>query len=145
MIIEQALYALLSGDALVQSIVNDRVYAVNLPQYEKGKQDYPALVFSLRSRDRHYTHEGPDGLVESKFVLDCISKEYFECKQLADAVRLALNGNAAGLAALYDDSVRGVFFDSEEDSFLWDEIEELSLYHIPIDVSIQHKEWVNQS
>ena len=140
MLIEEALFSLLGQSSGVTSIVGTRIYAVTMPQLEKGSASYPALVFGLEARERRQTHNGPTSLVQSSFTLSCLGAGYLETKNLADQVRRAVNGNAAGLKALYDGDVKGVFVENENDEYVFDEVESLSLYHIPIALVIQHDE-----
>jgi hypothetical protein len=140
MLIEEAVYSLFSADTAIKEIVSDNIYPVTMPQLEKGKTFYPALVVTLESRDREQTHQGPTGNVRSHFVMSCLGTKYFEVKQLADKVRLALNGKSAAMSALYDLKVKGIFFDGETDDYVFDQVEELALYHIPQSFTIQHWE-----
>lgn len=142
MLIEEALYSLLSANSAVTMIVSDRIYPVTMPSLEKGGTFYPAVVFDLAGRERHQTHQGPDGLVKSRLMIRCLGPKYFEVKTLADKVRLALNGKSAELAALYQGHVKGIFLEDESDEYVYDEVEQLSLYHVPMDFLIQHKEQV---
>lgn len=140
MLIEQALFFILSNASAITSIVSTRIYPVTMPQVEEGKTSYPALVYELVGRDREQTHEGPTKIVRSHFTLHSIGREYLQVKQLADAVRLAVNGKSAEFAAAYGDHVRGVFLRDESDDYLFDEVEKLSLYHVPQSLVIQHWE-----
>jgi len=140
MLIEEALYTLLSTDADIVEIVADRIYPVTMPELEKGKTFYPALLFTLTNRERQQTHNGPTPLVRSHFTLSCIGPRYFVVKGLAQAVRIALNGKSTALSAIYEDLVKGIFLEDEDDEYLFDEVEALSLYHVPLNFVIQHWE-----
>jgi hypothetical protein len=98
------------------------------------------VAFELVARERQQTHDGPTVLVRSFFTVACMGPKYFDVKTLADAVRLALNGKSAALNALYDGIVKGVFLDNELDDYVFDEVEKLSLYRVPMDFHIQHDE-----
>lgn len=143
MLIEEAIYSLLSNNIGVTAIVSERVYPVTMPQLEKGLTFYPAVTFDLTARGRQQTHQGPTVLVESHINVSCLGPNYFQVKTLAEAVRLALNGKAAELRALYGDDVKGIYLDSELDEYVFDEVESLSLYHVPMDFMIQHKEQID--
>ena len=141
MLIEEALYQLLRDNPGVSAITEGRIFPVTIPQLEKDKTAYPALVYTLTQRQRSQTHDGPDGLVKSYFQLECIAKKYtVEAKPLADAVRLAVNGKSAALAAIYGMHVKGVFLQDERDTYGFDEVEQLSLYDAEMDLIIQHRE-----
>lgn len=140
MLIEEALYTLLSSDAGITAIVADRIYPVTMPELEKGKTFYPALTFTLTNRDRQQTHDGPTPLVRSHYVFSCLGPQYFQVKTLAQKVRLALNGKSTALAVIYEDLVKGIFLEDEDDEYLFDDVEALALYHVPLNFMIQHWE-----
>lgn len=139
------MYSVLSNNAAIKQIAGKNVFPVTIPQRSKDEEakepSYPAVVFALISRDREQTHQGPTKLVRSNFVVSCIGRKYLEeTKALADRVRLALNGKSGDLCTAYADFVKGVFVESEEDEYIFDEAEQLALYHVPIGVLIQHWE-----
>lgn len=140
MLIEEAVYTLVKGNPGVIAIAADRIHPVTMPQLEKGKTFYPAVVFNLDNRERQQTHDGPTGLVKSRLIINPLGPNYFQVKTLADKVRLAVNGKTQELANIYGQHVRGVFLENEVDEFVFDEIEQLGLYSIPMEFSIQHKE-----
>ena len=57
-----------------------------------------------------------------------------------ETVRRALNGKAPVLESIYGMQVKGVFVDDESDDYVFDQAEQLSLYHVPIALVIQHEE-----
>jgi|SRR5688572_48592 len=147
MLIEDALFTLLSQDAGVTGIVGDRIYPVRMPQLEKettttpAAVSYPALIYTLVERPRTDTHDGPDGLVKSFFLLECIGKRYTaEVKQLANKVRLALNGKANLLASIYGDHVKRIALQDERDTWGYDDVEQLQLYDTEMDFVIHHRD-----
>ena len=140
MLIEEAVYTIFKGNEGISGMIGNRIYPVTMPQLEKGKTFYPALVFNLDSRERQQSHDGPTGLVKSHIQAVPLGPKYFEVKQLADKVRLALDGKRVELQAIYGEHVRGIMLESESDDYVFDEIEELGLYNIPMLFSIQHKE-----
>jgi len=140
-LIEEAVFKLLRLDAGIAAIVSGRIYPVTVPQKETAARSYPAVVYSLTTREREQSHDGPTGLVNSDFEIDAISADYFEAKRLANAVRLCLDGKAAELQTHYAEAgVKGVFLDDEKDDFWYDEIESLSLYYVPQRYVVQHRE-----
>ena len=140
MLIEEALYSLLTAATGVTAIVDDRIFPVTMPQTTKGDTSYPAIVYELVRRDREQTHDAPSRIVKSHFTIHAIGPVYFQVKQLADEVRLAVNGQSAALATLYQSHVRGIFLTDENDDYLFDEVEQLSLFHVPMSFTIQHWE-----
>gem|GEM_PF-1259694 len=140
MLIEEALYQFLMTNLEVTNIVSQRIYPVTMPQATPNGASYPALVFGLERRERRQSHNGPSNLVESGYTVSCLGSGYFETKTLADKVRLALNGQAFGLASVFGKQVKGVFVDNENDDYVYDQTENLSLYHVPLALVIQHEE-----
>lgn len=124
----------------VKAIVANRIYPVTLPQYETTKAVYPALVYTLDDRPRTQTHDGPDGLVQSFYILDCLAEKYIDAKSLAEKVRFAINGKSSELAALYGMQIKGVFLEGEHDSYTRDIVENLSLYDVELSLTIHHRE-----
>lgn len=105
MLIEEAIYSLLTADALVVSHVSDRI----TPGFLDQSTTFPAIAYRLAGRpervstlgilddnspptiiDRGYT-----GLAQSTFRFYCAAHgpdRYSESKQVANAVRLCLQG-----------------------------------------------------
>lgn len=140
MLIEAALKQLLEQNTGIIALVGDRVYPVMMPQAEKNRMHYPAVVFELTGRERQQSHDGPSGEVRSSFRVNCLGHKYLDVKTLADKVRLALNGKSAELQNLYGNDVGGVYLEDESDQFLFNEVTQLSLYHVPMDFLIDHAE-----
>ena len=148
MLIEEAMVALLSANPRLTAQIGTRLYPVTLPEYLQQEQgaaatkSYPAVLFALMAREREQTHNGPNPLVASHFEIDVLSPSYSEAKQIAESLRLALNGKAAALAGYYGRDVRGVYLDEERDDYEWDAVEHLSLFHVAQKFVIQHNEEV---
>lgn len=142
MLIEEAIYSLLSNNASLKDAIGGNIYPVSLPQAEKDNSYLPAVVFGLTGRDREQTHQGPTALVTSRYEFDCLGPEYFAIKQIADKVRLALNGKRQELDAIYGPPhVRAIFLDDEVEEYVFDTAEQLSLYRIAMAFTIKH--WEN--
>jgi hypothetical protein len=140
-LIEEAVYATLNQNAAVKAIVGDNVYPLTIPQLEKDKVFYPAVLFTLAGREREQTHQGPTKLVKSRFQVECLGAGYLaDVKPLAEKVRLAMNGKSAPLMQNYMDLVRGVFLEDEIDDYIFDTVESLALYRVQQNYLIQHWE-----
>lgn len=140
MLIEEAIYTMITANAGLAALVEESIYPVVMPQLEKGRTVYPAVVFSLEEREREQTHDGPTKLVKSYYDFSCVGRNYFALKAVANALRLAFNGKSAELAAIYQDEVKAIFLTSESDDYVFDEVEQLSLYHIPMKFTVLHWE-----
>jgi hypothetical protein len=92
-LIEEALYKVLTEDAGVSELVADRIY----PGFLAQTVTYPAIAYRLvnRSRVDQLTDRRSTGLAQSRFRFFCTAQgpdRYAEAKRLEDAVRLALEG-----------------------------------------------------
>jgi hypothetical protein len=89
-VIEKAIYSLLSNDANVSGLVSTRIYPNEIPQ----GQDMPAIVYEQTAGDREHTMAGPIGMVNAGYVITCWSETYAVARQLADYVRIVLDGHS---------------------------------------------------
>jgi len=86
--IETALFAIITGDATIESLIASRVYPNVVPQGAA----MPAITYQQISGPRDHVMDGPSGLVGARFQLNCWSGDYAQARQLAEAVRKELNG-----------------------------------------------------
>lgn len=84
----EALETLLSDDAAIAALVSDRIYAKTWPQ----GATFPVLTYQQIDREGITTQDGPSGLVFKRVQLGIWSRTYSEARDLADKVRLALDG-----------------------------------------------------
>lgn len=128
--IEQALYAKLAGTAGVTNIVSTRIYAIKLPQ----APTFPAISYErVSTGGRTLFHNGISQVAEPIFQLSCWAENPKSAKQLAAEIRKALHG--------WSGSQSGeTIFRSEviNEIDLWDE--EISIYHVVVEVQILHRE-----
>ena len=85
--------AYLKANAAIRAIIQDRIYAQNLPQKSAagGFNPLPAVVYSQISGQRPSTMEGAAGLNKGRYQFSCMAMDYKTAKQLSQAVRQALN------------------------------------------------------
>lgn len=88
--IEPGLRILLANNDPVKGIVDDRVYFVIAPQNERR----PRIVLTLMSAVPGFTFEGRGGYVNGLMQINCLAPTYEQAKQLAQAVRDAVDGYA---------------------------------------------------
>jgi hypothetical protein len=88
--IHQAIFSLLTENEAVAALVDTRVYpAERIPQ----QAIYPLITYRhLDDSYRGFTLDGPDGLVQSTFIINSFARTQQAALELADAVRLAING-----------------------------------------------------
>jgi hypothetical protein len=86
--IESALVAKVTGDVTVSSIIAARMYPQIVPQ----GVSLPAVTYSEISGLRKHDLNGPCGLVESRWQLNCWTTTRSGARTLADAVRQSIDG-----------------------------------------------------
>jgi hypothetical protein len=89
--IETALYKILADDATVGAICGNRIYPKWIPQGTA----FPAVTYNQLAGERLQVTAGPVGMVDSSFEFTCWASSYLVTRQLADAVRQALDGFAS--------------------------------------------------
>ena len=90
MTLETDLVARLMGDPTVSGLVGDNIYPVN--QIEPD-MTYPVIVYQRISTITPKVLVGSTGLEAARFQISVWSKEYSETKTVANAIKVALDGN----------------------------------------------------
>lgn len=121
--IEERLFYYLTGNPGVAALVTDRVYPLIAPQ----DAALPYLVYQRISTARERSHSGPSGLAHPRFQVTAVAATYSAVRNLANAVRIALDGSALAQA---------VFVENEMEA--WDDSAEA--YVCRIDAIIWHEE-----
>ncbi len=85
---EEAVRKLLTDDTEVSELISSRVYAQHAPQ----KAPAPYIVYSRVSGDHLQHTTAPSGLASTSIQLDMFGVTYSQAKDLAEEVRLALDG-----------------------------------------------------
>jgi hypothetical protein len=106
--IEPAFRSLLIGDNPVKAIVDDRVWLGSRPQNERR----PGVVLTLTVATHPHTFEEHGGYVQGTMQADCLAPDYKTAKQLADAVKNALDTYMGTVNGLVIDFIET---DSESD------------------------------
>lgn len=144
MLIEEAFRGMLAGNDAVKAMFAARIYPRRIPQYERGKNLYPAVVYELVGRERGQTHDGPAGLVRSHYGVYMLGQSYLDAKRAAQTIFLAGHGKASQLAAIYGDHVRAIFVNDEfDDDEQFDKVEELTLARVTQHWEILHREAID--
>ncbi len=86
--IETALFAILHSDATIEGIVSDRIF----PNIVQQGEAMPAITYQQISGPRDQTMDGPSGLVQTRFQINCLAEKYIDARTLAEAVRKELDG-----------------------------------------------------
>jgi hypothetical protein len=105
-LIEDGIYAYLSTQANIISLVGDRIYPTLLPQIPT----LPAIVFFNMGSDPIRKINGAPDLVSTEFQFHCFATELREAKLISKALRDSLE-SYVGLMG--DSTVRAVLCSSE--------------------------------
>lgn len=137
MIIEEAIAALLEADSGVSAIVDDRIFPQVIRQDEEGVIRLPAITYTNVSGFREHSLLGPAGYARPRMQIDCWAYFYLEAKQIAEAVRLALDG-FRGDVSIGSDSLR---IESSTLVNVQDfDADEGKIRRVSLDFSIHHQE-----
>lgn len=137
--LEEAIYRQLNGNAALVAQVGGRFHREELPQ----NSALPAIVYSLISSiPADQAHDGPAG-VESRIQISCLAATFLDAKVTAVKVKQALRpfekepGLMGGTDGL---RVAGCFLDNEMSLREFDEVEQASRTHRPLDYIFLHEE-----
>jgi hypothetical protein len=86
--IEEALYSILSNDATLLALTSTRIY----PNILQQAVIMPAVTYQQISGQRDEVMTSPTGFVESRFQINGWSDTYSETRDVANAIRGALDG-----------------------------------------------------
>lgn len=103
---EEALFAILTGDATVSGILGDQVYPTPIPQTVTP----PAIEYRRISSRIIYQASGSSRLAWVRLELTLHAAEFADLRALGDATRDALSGLETTLGGM---KIRAVFLDSE--------------------------------
>lgn len=126
---EKAIYARLAAVAGVTALVGTRIYPVLAPQ----NPTFPHLVYQRISAERIGNLGADTDMVESRVQVSCFADSYSGTKELADAVRLALqraDGTFGGV------TVDDMWIESDQD--IYDP--QTRDHFVAIDVLVRHRE-----
>lgn len=127
--IEEGLYIHLTTDSDVNNLISTRCYPVKLPQ----GFSLPALTYQRISGYRSYDLQGHTGRGIPRFQIDCWAGTYSAVRDLANKVRLALNGVNGDMGG---ENVEGVELVGDRDDF----DEQTEYRRVIMEFKIPHKE-----
>ena len=130
MTIEKDIHYKLSNDTDVSALASSRVYPMKLPQ----GWTLPAITYQRVSGVREHNLSGPSGRARPRFQIDCWASDYDGAKDLADKVRLCLDGLKDDINTESD--VGGITLEADRD--IWEE--NIDAYRISMDFIIPHFE-----
>lgn len=126
----------LEANVAVAALLGGRIYPVVLPQ----RVAYPATRVQRISTARELAHDGPLTLARPRIQIDTWSPNYQEAKDVAKAIRIALNGFKGIMDGISVGAIQ--FVDERED---WEEQagpsgQEAGLYRVRQDLFVWHQE-----
>jgi len=128
--IEQAVLKELLADSGITDLIGERLYYVKAPQ-DVAK---PYIVFFKVSAPREYSHDGASKLARPRFQFSCFAMTYYEAKQIAEAIRVAIEAFSGTMGTGVE--VGSCFCLNESDMYE----EDTKLFHVAVDYLIYHKE-----
>lgn len=88
--IEAAIYELLTGDTVLTSWVENRVYPLAAPARSGRFQAH--IVYQRVSHVLNRPLNGPNGFTVDRWQFDCFADQYDAAVSIADSLRLVLDG-----------------------------------------------------
>ncbi len=136
---EQALRKILVDDSDVNGVVSSRIYAHQVPQ----GGTLPAITYELDSTEPLAALAGHAGMTTNEFEIRCVADDYATVKDLAEKVRLALDGYSGTVSVTGTDAgdnvvVHSITHDrSADESLVATDGSELPIRIVRIDVSMR--------
>lgn len=127
--IESALVTLLESASAVTALVGMRIYPAVIPQ---GVAQ-PSLAYWRVSTARQQLFDGPHSTAAPRYQIDAQAADYTTARQLAEAVREALNGYRGTLGG---EVVHHITLQNEQD--IYDS--ETGAYRVALDFIVTHQE-----
>jgi len=106
--IEAALHSILINNTPVNMLVDTGIYPNVVPQ----NAAMPAVTYQQISGPRVHDMQGSVGLVRARFQVNCWAESYAKAKELAGAVRLALDGYSG---TVLQTTISVIHLDNESD------------------------------
>lgn len=106
--IDESLVDILEAASAVTALASTRIY----PLYARQTAVKPFIVYQRISSVREHSHSGPSSLARPRFQFRCAANTYGEARQLADAVRGALDGYKGTVASV---EIGSITFENEID------------------------------
>jgi hypothetical protein len=132
MYVEHALLKHLIAQTALTALVGERIYYVNAPQ----DVETPYIVFFKVSATRERSLTGTSHLVTSRFQFSIFSETYYEAKQIAEQIQLALQDKNNEIIGGTGGVRVSIQYDNEQDLYE----SEAGLYHIPVEYLIDYNE-----
>ena len=136
MTLEEAIRTQLLNFAPLAAIIGTRIYPITYPQ----NVTLPVVVYQRTSMVPEYSHDGPNGVSESRFQISAFGKTYAEARQAATEVRQALHPFEVRPDIVGGVQIGAVFLENEIDLFNPADVESQSDYQVLGDYTFVHGE-----
>ena len=132
--IEAGLFSQITDTAGVSALVGDRVYPNMAPQ----EPTFPFIVYLRTATSRPTPHDGSAGVAFATIAVKCVDLEYKAVKELAEEVRLALDGVTSPIGTY---TAMGIVIENEyDDPDPPQSGEEVPIFAVRMDVRIGYNE-----
>jgi len=111
--VEQAIYNILSNDAIVTALTSSRIYPSVVPQ-DKG---LPAITYERISSMRHYAMGTDPGVSETVLEITAISTSVSTVGDLSNRIRESLSRNTGSHASI---NIIDIYIDNESQTYFSD-------------------------
>ena len=132
MLIEEALYTYLKGYEGLSALTGDRIYPLLMPQ----NSTYPGIVYQKISGFHQKSHQGSSGLARTRIQFTCWAKTYAESKNVAEQLRLALEGYRGMMGGESGVNVHAGLLQNDLDHYE----PEADAFNVVVDFFFWHKE-----
>jgi hypothetical protein len=111
MSIEEDLRTYLLAATTIQTVVGDRIHHNHVPE----SSDLPYVWYRRSSEINEVDMDGPGGLFNTEFDIECYAADDAEAQELGDSVRARLNGVRGTVGA---STVQGIFVTDKDDDYI---------------------------
>lgn len=118
-------------------LVNDVTELTMYPDEMEQDVELPGITYRRVTTERRYTHSGSSGLAKPRFQLDLWDATYLGVRQLANTLRIGIDGYHGTLNGRYIGSIMIV---DEQDA---GEEDATGRYRVIMDVEVDHNEEVS--
>ena len=129
---ETAIVAYLAASGRVTALVSSRIYPVMAP----ADGALPSVVYQRISGPRELLHDGPSGQSEARLQLSVTAERYATCKEVIQALRMALDGQKGRAPDAETTRVLEIGVENEQDG--WNVNTER--YTVRLDVYVRYVE-----
>ena len=96
--LESGLYSFITANAGFTALATNRLYPLILPDSLIASTSLPpSATYQTISSVTDYTNDGSTGCIKTRVQFDCFASDYADVKNLANAIRLTLEGYAGTL------------------------------------------------